>query len=388
MGNVKVSVIIPIYNAAEFLVDCLNTILSQTLEDIEIICVNDGSSDDSLKILREFEQKDSRIKVIDQENQGAGAARNAGLEIAKGEYLSFLDADDFYENNMLEESYNVAKKANADVCVFYADLFDNSTKQYRECTWAFRREYFKDQIVFNPKEPPNNDNIFRMFNGWPWDKLFKRDFIERNNLVYQNLRTTNDMFFVFIALAKAERIITLDKCLIHQRVDVKTSLSRTREKSWDCFYLGLKAMYEELVHAGSYETYKKAFLNWTVNFSLWQLNSMKGIAYCNVYNLLRNIAFEEFKVNEFSKEDFYNQAEYQKYKDIMEIPLEESLLQRIDELEQRNSLLEKEKQLERNKQQELNKKLNDIQKSTSYKLGFSLTKVPRRIKSKINRKKS
>ncbi len=323
MNGRKVSVIIPVYNAAPFLNDCLSAILAQTLEEIEIICVNDGSTDDSLDILRKFEKKDSRIQVIDQKNQGAGAARNAGLAIAKGEYLSFLDADDFYEKNMLEESYLAAKKADADVCVFYADLFDNSTGEYRPCTWAFRREYFQDQTPFDPREYPNNENIFRMFNGWPWDKLFKREFIQREGLYYQNLRTTNDMYFVFIALAKAERIVTLDKCLIHQRVEVKTSLSRTREKSWDCFYLGLKAMYEELLRTGLYDTYKKAFLNWCVNFSLWQLSSMKGKAHRKVYNLLRDTAFEELNVTSFSEEDFYNKKEYKRYRRIMDTPLEE-----------------------------------------------------------------
>ncbi len=323
MNVKKVSVIIPIYNAAPFLNDCLNAILHQSLEDIEIICVNDGSTDESLNILRQFQKLDERIVVIDQKNQGAGAARNAGLDIAKGEYLSFLDADDFYEENMLEESYFAAKNADADVCVFYADLFDNSTGQYKECTWAFRRQYFQDQIPFDPQEYPNNENIFRMFNGWPWDKLFKREFIQEHGLYYQNLRTTNDMYFVFIALAKAKRIVTLDKCLIHQRVEVKTSLSRNREKSWDCFYLGLKAMYDEMLRVGLYDTYKKAFLNWCVNFSLWQLNSMKGQAHRDVYNLLREKAFAELNVTGFPEGDFYNKKEYEQYRKIMETPLEE-----------------------------------------------------------------
>lgn len=323
MNVKKVSVIIPIYNAAPFLNECLNAIMHQSLEDIEIICVNDGSTDESLNILRQFQKLDERIIVIDQKNQGAGAARNAGLDIAKGEYLSFLDADDFYEENMLEESYFAAKNADADVCVFYADLFDNSTGQYKECTWAFRRQYFKDQIPFDPQEYPNNENIFRMFNGWPWDKLFKREFIQEHGLYYQNLRTTNDMYFVFIALAKAKRIVTLDKCLIHQRVEVKTSLSRNREKSWDCFYLGLKAMYDEMLRVGLYDTYKKAFLNWCVNFSLWQLNSMKGQAHRDVYNLLRDKAFAELNVTGFPEEDFYNKKEYEQYRKIMETPLEE-----------------------------------------------------------------
>ena len=378
MSKIKVSVIIPVYNAEEFLDDCLTTIFAQTLKEIEVICVNDGSKDKSLDVLKRYKKQDERMVVIDQQNQGAGAARNVGLSIAKGEYLSFLDADDFYEKDMLEKAYAAAKKADADVCVFDADLFDDLTKEYRPCTWAFRRQYFEDQVVFNPKEYPNNENIFRMFNGWPWDKLFKRKFVQREGIVYQNLRTTNDMFFVFIALAKAERIVTLDECLIHQRVSVSNSLSRTREKSWDCFYLGLKAMHEELESSNLGDTYRKAFLNWTVNFSLWQLNHMKGIAYCNTYNLLRNTAFEEFGVTRASEDEFYSKVEYSQYKAIMEVPVEEVLMNRIE-------ALEKEKQAALEKQDELQRKIKKIKSTTAYKVGNTLAKVPRKLKRAIKK---
>ena len=243
MENIfKVSVIIPVYNAAEFLRQGLDSLLKQTLRDIEIICVNDGSSDKSLEILKEYEKKDNRIKVIDQKNQGAGAARNNGMAIAQGEYLAFLDADDFFEENMLEESYNVAEAKEAEVCVFNADLYDYTEKTYKKCTWAFRKQYFPENEPFAARDEEVRDNIFRMFNGWPWDKLYKREYIQRIGIEYQNLRTTNDMFFVFIALACAKRIVTVDKILIHQRVNIKTSLSRTREKSWNCFYIALLEM--------------------------------------------------------------------------------------------------------------------------------------------------
>lgn len=93
--SVKVSVILPVYNVSEYLRQCMDSIVGQTLKDIEIICVDDGSTDDSLEILKEYEAKDKRVKVIEQKNAGAGAARNNGLAIATGEYLSFLDSDDF-----------------------------------------------------------------------------------------------------------------------------------------------------------------------------------------------------------------------------------------------------------------------------------------------------
>ena len=139
-----VSVIIPVYNAAEFLKDGLNSLLKQTLREIEIICVDDGSTDGSLVILKEFEKADARIRVIHQENQGAGAARNNGMDVARGKYLAFLDADDFFEKNMLKAAYDRAEETEAEVCVFNADLYDHTEKVYKKCTWAFRKQYFPE----------------------------------------------------------------------------------------------------------------------------------------------------------------------------------------------------------------------------------------------------
>ena len=99
MNEIKVSVIIPVYNTENYLRECLDSVLAQTLREIEVICVDDGSTDNSLNILKEYQNKDTRIVVLTQENRSAGAARNYGLSIAKGKYLSFLDSDDFLIKN-------------------------------------------------------------------------------------------------------------------------------------------------------------------------------------------------------------------------------------------------------------------------------------------------
>ena len=318
----KVSVIIPIYNAAEFLEECIDSILAQSLKEIEVICVDDGSPDHSLDILRRYEKKDSRVRVISQKNQGAGAARNNGMSAARGEYLSFLDSDDFFEKNMLEEAYRAAHDSDADVCVFDADLFNHMTKQYQKCTWAFRRQYFPEEQPFSPLDEGVRDNLFRMFNGWPWDKLFRREFVEKLGLQYQNLRTTNDMYFVFIGLARARRIVTVDQVLAHQRVEVKTSLSRTREKSWDCFYTALLAMQDELKRCGIYKEMEQAFVNWAINFSLWQLNTMQGNAFAWTYDLLKKEGFERLDITRHDRSYFYNQNEYSQFLRIFTTPLD------------------------------------------------------------------
>ena len=116
MEEIKVSVIIPVYNAEEHLEQCLDSILCQTLKEIEIICVDDGSKDSSPAILAEYAKKDNRVRVIRQENGGAGKARNTGLSAAKGKYLSFLDADDFSQPEMLEKAFNNQEGSGSLVC--------------------------------------------------------------------------------------------------------------------------------------------------------------------------------------------------------------------------------------------------------------------------------
>lgn len=102
----KLSVIVPVYNVEKYLKECINSIINQTLKDIEIICVNDGSTDNSLKILEELSQLDNRIKIINKENGGLASARNAGMKVASGEYYTFIDSDDFIDTNAYETVIN------------------------------------------------------------------------------------------------------------------------------------------------------------------------------------------------------------------------------------------------------------------------------------------
>ena len=117
VDNPKVSIIIPVYNTEIYLEKCLESIIRQSLKEIEIIITNDGSSDNSLQIIRAFEEFDKRIKVINQEKQGQAAARNRGIEIAKGEYIGFVDSDDWIDFDYYEKLYLTAKKYNSDVAL-------------------------------------------------------------------------------------------------------------------------------------------------------------------------------------------------------------------------------------------------------------------------------
>ena len=125
----KVSVIIPIYNAEKYLIECINSVTTQSLKDIEIICINDGSSDDSQLIIEAFCEIDRRVYFFNQKNKGAGAARNRGIEFANGEYVYFMDADDYLEKNTLEETYNLAVEKEVDFLMFKISNFYDDTKE-------------------------------------------------------------------------------------------------------------------------------------------------------------------------------------------------------------------------------------------------------------------
>lgn len=120
----KISVVIPVYNVENYLRQCLDSVINQTLDDIEIICVNDGSTDSSPDILEEYSRKDSRIRIISQENMGLSGARNTGMKYIKGEYVYFLDSDDYIELDALNQMYNISKNNSLDMLMFKTCSFE------------------------------------------------------------------------------------------------------------------------------------------------------------------------------------------------------------------------------------------------------------------------
>lgn len=308
---VKVSVIIPVYNAEKYLKQCLNSICRQTLQEIEIICVDDGSTDNSLNILQEYANADTRIQVLTQKNQGAGAARNYGLRTARGLYLSFLDADDFFEPNMLEEAINAIELYSADFIVFESDQFHMDTNSYVKPSWVVRHKDIPPYMPFSYLSL--TDNVFKTFVGWAWDKLYRKSFIDRHNLWFQEQRTSNDLLFVFSALVLAKRIAVIDKILAHQRRGGKESLSVTREKSWHCFYDALIALRKRLKDENIYWKLEQDFINYALHFSLWNLRTLAEPTKQLLKEQLCKEWFKELGIAGKEKSYFYNQSEYEEY---------------------------------------------------------------------------
>lgn len=311
----KVSVIIPVYNAECYLRQCLDSVVGQTLRDIEIICIDDGSTDSSVRIIKEYASRDDRLRLIRQKNRGAGAARNQGLREASGDYLSFLDADDFFEPAMLEKVVARAEEFDAQIVVFNSDQYHMDKRQFVQVPWVMLREDLPPYMPFSYRQLTGN--IFLSFVGWAWDKLYCREFVEAQNLWFQEQRTTNDLLFVFSALVTAKRIAVLDEVLAHQRRGGGSSLSVTREKSWHCFYDALTALRQRLKDEGIYWELEQDFINYALHFSLWHLNSLAEPSHMLLKRMLRSSWFEELGVKGKPRSYFYSQGEYDQYEQLM-----------------------------------------------------------------------
>ena len=307
-GMPKVSVIVPVYNASSYLRKCLDSVCAQSLSNIEIICVDDGSEDDSLEILKEYEYRDYRLKVIEKEHSNAGDARNAGMEFAVGEYLSFLDADDFFEPDMLETVYSHALTEEADVCMFRSDQFDNATGEFKDTPWTLRDWEMPASRPFSAEEA--SEKIFNMSSCTAWDKLFRRDFIFDNFIIFQGNHTSNDMVFTYTSIALANRIFTVDKVLAHQRIRHKKSLAKDIDFCMESFSKALFGLKVSLTDRDLYEKFKISYVNWALDYSLFNLHAFKGILSEMIRQQLKLKLFRGFDITDLSEEDFYDKAQY------------------------------------------------------------------------------
>lgn len=312
----KVSVIIPVYNAEKYLRQCLDSVLNQTLREIEVICVNDGSTDGSLDILREYEQKDSRIVVLTQENQGAAVARNHGLSVARGECISVLDSDDFFASEMLEMSYKEHQKTDADIVIFRVNFYDEERKEYERCNWALRDNLLPHKKVFSGKDI--SQYLFQFCNGWAWDKLFSRAFITKYQLSFQSTKVFNDARFVFLSLALADKITVMKEVYATKRRSLSTSISSSRSKNWRHFAYLIDSLNEHLQQFGLYEVYERSFLNYALHLPVFLYNSIDQPYREELFEYLTEDYFPRYGFPQLKKDFFYNEKEYADYVAIMD----------------------------------------------------------------------
>ncbi len=306
-ADIKVSVIVPIYNAEAFLRPAMDSILDQQLREIEVICVDDGSTDGSLKIIKEYQKQDSRIRIATQNNAGPGMARNNGLRRARGEYVAFLDADDFFKLDFLARMYETAKANDLDIAVGDYDLYHNDTAKFRKNVTGEEQGLLAPGKVTSKKDFP--DQIFQLTDGYVWSKLFRRSFLLEKKLVFpEDLRMFEDVYFVVTALSLAERIGKCEGVLIHHRVYSEQARGRLFRK----YYAQAPRMYANiktfLMQHGMYLPLSVSYVNLTASRCFKIYNLLGADAKCEFYTVLHDGLAEQMGWSEVAAEEYTDPA--------------------------------------------------------------------------------
>ena len=214
----KVSIVIPVYNVEKYIDECMNSAINQTLKEIEIIAINDGSTDSSLEKLKYYEQKYDFVKIINQENKGVSRARNLGLEAAKGEFIYFLDSDDYIELDSIEYCYNIAKKNSLDILTFDAKSFEDSEYKGKKLIEDYDRSRKLKSIVMKGEDFYNYAKKYRGYTTPIWLNLYRRSFLIDNKLYFYEGIIHEDELHTFKSILLASAVMYIPKQFFNRRV--------------------------------------------------------------------------------------------------------------------------------------------------------------------------
>ena len=283
----EVSVVVPVYNVENYLEECLDSILGQSFKDIEIICVNDGSTDGSTDILSRFKKRDQRIKVIEKPNGGLSSARNKGIEEASGAYVLFVDSDDMLERHAIETVYKVFCAETVDIVTFGANCFpaEFSYPWLEECLNPRNATYktFNTDILFRENSRP-----------YVWRSAFKRSFLYEFDLRFrEDVKFGEDQVFHFMTYPRARGVRLLSDKLYRYRVARENSLmsksgaSLTR-KIRDHIRI-IDVIFEDWTHQGWLKEYSEQMVGWALEFVLLDIYRNAGIDKKDLYSNLGNV---------------------------------------------------------------------------------------------------
>lgn len=379
-----ISVIVPAYNADRFIAECVNSVRVQDFDDWELIVVDDGSTDETKSVVMSSAADDPRIRYVRQDHSNAGVARNYGMKLARGEYLYFLDADDFIDPGALSSLLQAARDSHADVVVCGSHYYDNETHQVKPIDFT---------MLCVETDTPLNQGLlperpFQSFVGWPWDKLFSAGFVEEKELVFQEQRSSNDALFVFLALCEASCVMCLDKDLVSHRTNNKGSLEFTRSKSWRNAIAAMSNIGDELKRRKLDRRYWASYVNWVAHFSYWSVTSL-GVSDVPDKVIL---AFDEFQRSLGVEEELYFDEEELTYARLScgdraaliraFLCERDSKNKRIDQLySNEKALMASIARLE-HELEEAGRKQDTLLNSRPYKIGKAMTKLPRKMLGK------
>lgn len=236
-----ISVIIPVYNVEEYLRECIDSVLSQTYENYEIILVDDGSIDNSGKICDEYAEKNNKITAIHKENGGPSQTRNIGLSVAKGEYIYFLDSDDYIVSETFEKLIKISTTESAEIVFFDAKCFEDERKSFNIRQGYLRKNNYKTDIGYNVLTKLNNNKDFHCA---IYLMLIRKDVLLRNDIAFlETAYCSEDMLFTYQLYSVAQRVAQCCETLYYRRYR-KSSIVTSKKTARH--YLSCRAVYEEI----------------------------------------------------------------------------------------------------------------------------------------------
>lgn len=296
MNEVKLSLIIPVYNVESYIYKCLESAINQTMREIEIIIVNDGSTDSSETIIMEFIQKDDRIVYISQHNQGLSCARNAGIKRAKGEYIAFLDSDDWIEPTFLEDMYNQAIITNSDIVMCnYSRVFEKTGKV------SPVHRNIKDTI-FSSEEAVHKIILDISIQNYAWDKIYRKNLFIDNNVFYPMKMYYEDMPTTFRLFFYANQIAYVDKSL-YNYLQRDNSITRSfGDKHINDIIHALYLMKDFMLDNGIYLKYQKEYKFFCTKNLIFFTHNILTKYKSDKYTIKESIKFLSSQINMLSKD--------------------------------------------------------------------------------------
>lgn len=319
----KTSIIIPCYNAEKYLPDTLMSARYQTERDIEIICVDNNSTDATRDILEQAAAEDSRIQVLEEKMPGEGPARQKGFVAATGKWLYFLDADDLMEPQLLEHAIARGENTDADLVIFRTLTLNDVTGEVLPIGYSYMREWLPEEIdVFDPHEWPKR--ILNSFQNWVHNKLFRASYVHERNLSFQPLHRTADLLFTCRALTEARRIALLEEYLHRFRINNANSAMATSDRYPLDFYEALIALRDTLKEQGTWELYHDSYISWaaiSVIANLEVARSLEGFA--TIANKMKKGGLQELDLADADISSLESPWHQQRIQDILHLPLTE-----------------------------------------------------------------
>lgn len=379
MNHIKVSVIIPVYNVEKYLKQCLDSVINQTLKEIEIICVNDGSTDNSYQILKEYAQKDKRIKIINKENGGLGAARNTGMEYATGEYIGFVDSDDWVELNTYEQFYRNAKTQNSDIVMCPIHVYDDITGELKYDNPYFTLECLNedfDNSLFNHLK--TKDFLFKISVTSP-NKIYKKEYLNEINAKFPEGLIFEDNPFFYETYLKAKNVSLIRDFLYFYRINRKDSIILKSDKNYFDLIKIHDLCTKIFIETGNFDQYKFDLLDYTINNLFYRCSQINEIYKEEFFELIKQ-KFEKMnlKVDEI---EGLNNSSQSKYQNIINSSSyrELELLEKINQIMNNNSKLQRQKQLSE-------EQLQKIVSSNSWKITKPLRTIGLELRKLKNTK--